>query len=327
MKLIIQIPCYNEEAILPATIQALPREISGVDVIEYLIIDDGSQDQTIRVAQELGVHHIVRLPHHRGLAAAFTAGLEASLSLGADIIVNTDADNQYYGADVPRLIQPILEGRADMVVGDRGVANLEHFSPIKRLLQRLGSGVMQALAGVKIPDAASGFRAYSREASLRVLVLSDYSYTLETLIQASAWRLALVYVPVRVNAHTRQSRLVRSIPQYLLNSALTIIHAYTMYRPLYVFMGIGLLFIGGGLLLGLRFLYFYIIGLGLNNPVGHVQSLILAAILLIIGVQVGLIGLVADLISINRRLMEMTLYRLKRLETEGRLPSSPPLPQ
>jgi glycosyltransferase involved in cell wall biosynthesis len=211
MKLIIQIPCFNEEATLPGTWADLPRSIPGVDEIEVLVIDDGSDDRTVAVARDLGVQHVLELKPHVGLARGFQAGLEAALRLGADIIVNTDADNQYRGADIPRLIQPVLAGRADIVVGDRGVAHVQHFSPLKRLLQRIGSRVVQMAAGIPIPDAASGFRAYSREAALRLNVLSTYSYTLETLIQAGAWKMAVAFLPIQTNRQTRKSRLVRSI--------------------------------------------------------------------------------------------------------------------
>jgi glycosyltransferase involved in cell wall biosynthesis len=314
MKLIIQIPCYNEETDLPMTWHDLPRSIPGIDEIEVLVIDDGSTDRTVEVARQLGVSHVLELRPHVGLARGFQLGLEEALRLGADIIVNTDADNQYRGEDIARLIQPILEQRADIVVGDRGVANLSHFSPLKRMLQRIGSRIVQLAANTRVPDATSGFRAYSRDAALRINVLSTFSYTLETLIQAGAWQMAIVYVSITVNPNTRKSRLVKNIPYYLLYSGVTIIRAYTMYRPLRVFSTIGLLFAGLGGLLGLRFLYFFINGLSTSAPVGHVQSLILAAVLLIVGVQIGLIGLVADLISFNRRLHEHTLYRLKRID-------------
>jgi len=316
VKLIIQIPCFNEEQTLPQTVRDLPKSIPGVDIIELLVIDDGSCDRTLDVARELGIHHVVCLRQHVGLARAFIAGLEEALRAGADIIVNTDADNQYDADDLPALVAPILEGRAGMVVGDRGVTSLVHFSPTKRFLQRVGSWVVQLAAGLKVPDATSGFRAFSREAALRMTVLSDYSYTLETLIQAGARHLGVVYVPVHTNPQTRESRLIRSIPQYLVVSVITIIRAYTMYQPLRVFASIGALFAGIGMLLGLRFLYYYLIGLSTRSPVGHVQSLILAAILVIIGVQIGLIGLVADLIGFNRKLIEQTLYRVKRVEFE-----------
>jgi glycosyltransferase involved in cell wall biosynthesis len=314
VKLIIQIPCYNESQTLPATLAALPKELPGIEVIEYLIVDDGSTDDTAQVANENGVHHIIRLSKHVGLATGFAAGLEASVNHSADIIVNTDADNQYYAEDIQNLIDPILKGRADIVVGDRGVATLKTFSPIKRNLQRMGSWIIGQASGVKTPDATSGFRAYSREAALRTLVLSEYSYTLETLIQAGYHHMAIEYVPVRTNPQTRPSRLMRSIPHYLANSGVTIVRAYTMYRPLRVFTALGILLLLGGLVLGFRFLYFYIIGEG----VGHIQSVILSAVLLIIGFQILLIGLVADLISFNRKILEEVLYKLRRIETSER---------
>jgi len=313
LKLIIQIPCFNEALTLPQTIQALPRRLPGVDEIEYLVIDDGSTDGTAEVALEAGVHHVVRMPRHAGLAYGFMTGLEACLKRGADIIVNTDADNQYHAADIQRLIEPILSGQADLVVGDRGVATLAAFSPVKRQLQRLGSWVIARASGIQTPDATSGFRAISREAALRTLVLSEYSYTLETLIQAGARRMCVEYVPVRTNPATRPSRLMSSIPQYISRSSATILRAYTMYRPLRVFTLLGALIFTGGLILALRFLYFYLIGLG----GGHVQSLILSAVLMIIGFQVLLIGLLADLVGFNRTILEEILYRLRRLELVG----------
>ncbi len=314
MKLVIQIPCRNEEHALGPTLRDLPRALPGIDVVEVLVIDDGSTDGTVAIAQALGVDHIVRLPRHLGLAGAFTAGLTAALRQGADLIVNTDADNQYRGEDIARLIKPILEGRADITIGDRKVAELAHFSPSKRLLQRLGSWAVQVAADVPVPDATSGFRAYSRDAALRMNVFSQYSYTLETLIQAGAGRMALVYVPITPNPTARPSRLMRSVPSYVLNSAVTIVRAYAMYRPLGVFLSIGMLFTGVGVLLGLRFVYWYVQALVTQSPVGHVQSLILAAVLMILGVQVGLIGLVADLIRFNRQLVERTLYHVRRLD-------------
>ncbi len=310
MKLIIQIPCYNEALTLPHTVKALPRRLDGVDTIEFLIVDDGSRDNTVDVAKELGVHHMVHLQQHLGLAAGFSLGLDACLRLGADIIVNTDADNQYNAEDIQRLVDPILEGKAHIVVGDRGIANLETFSPVKRWLQRLGSWVIARAAGLQTPDATSGFRALSREAALQTLVLSDYSYTLETLIQAGARHMAVAYVPVRTNPQTRPSRLMRNIPHYLANSGTTILRAYSMYRPLRVFLSISALMILGGLILGIRFLYFYFNQQG----EGHIQSVILAAVLFIVGFQVLLIGLLADLIGFNRKILEETLYRLRRLE-------------
>ena len=312
MKLIIQIPCYNEESTLPITIADLPKQLPGIDEIELLVIDDGSTDRTEAVARELGVDHLVQFRRNRGLARAFLAGLDAALRAGADIIVNTDADNQYVADDIGRLIAPILAGRADIVVGDRDVANVPHFPLWKRLLQRFGSWVVQQAAGSPIPDAASGFRAFSREAALRIHVLSDYSYTLETLIQAGVQRMAVEHVPIRVNPQTRESRLIRSLPQYLMHSAITVVRTYVMYQPLRAFVGIGTLFLVGGLLLGIRFLVFFFLAQG----AGHVQSLILAAILIIIGFQTCLIGLLADLIAVNRKMLEDALFRVQRLEVE-----------
>jgi len=310
-KLIIQIPCLNEEKSLARTVNDLPRSLPGIDRIERLVIDDGSTDRTVEVAESLGIEHVVRQPRNLGLARAFLAGLEACLALGADIIVNTDADNQYCGEDLARLVVPILAGRADIVVGDRGVATLAHFSPLKRRLQQLGSWVVHRAAGAKTPDATSGFRALSRDAALRTLVLSEYSYTLETLIQAGARQMAIEYVPVRTNPQTRPSRLIRNTPEYLTQSAATILRTYTFYQPLRVFLAMGAALVTVGVALGLRFLYFYIKSGGIA---GHVQSLILAAILLIVGFQVVLNGLLADLIGFNRRILEDVLYRLRRME-------------
>jgi glycosyltransferase involved in cell wall biosynthesis len=310
LKLIIQIPCYNEAEHIAQTLQALPRQIPGIRLVETLVVDDGSLDQTVEAAQAAGADHIVRLPRHMGLAAGFMAGLDACLRLGADVIVNTDADNQYNAGDIESLLRPILAGRADLVVGDRGVATLMTFSPFKRQLQRLGSWVIGQAAGVSTPDATSGFRALTRAAAMRTLVLSEYSYTLETLIQAGARRMAVEYVPVRTNTQTRPSRLMRSIPDYLTHSSTTIVRAYTMYRPLRVFSAISVLFLTGGLAGVVRFLYFYFT----EGGMGHVQSLILAAVLLIVGFQIFLIGLVADLIGFNRKILEEALYRLRRIE-------------
>ncbi|MEW5871895.1 MAG: glycosyltransferase family 2 protein [Chloroflexota bacterium] len=320
MKLLIQIPCYNEAQTLPITLQALPRQLDGINTIEYLIIDDGSHDETAQVARQAGAHHLVRLPRHMGLAAGFVAGLEACLKHGADIIVNTDADNQYNAEDIQKLIDPILQGQAEIVIGDRGVASLPTFSPTKRILQRFGSWVVAQASGFEIPDATSGFRSFSREAALRMLVMNDYTYTLETLIQAGARNMAVIHVPVRVNPQTRPSRLIRSTPAYLLNSARTIVRSYTMYRPLRVFTLASSLLIAAGLILTVRFLIFYFMGQG----GGHVQSLILAAILLIIGFQTLLIGLVADVIGFNRIILEELLYRLRRSEVSQHTPPATP---
>jgi glycosyltransferase involved in cell wall biosynthesis len=310
MKLIIQIPCHNEAQVIAQTIKSLPLELDGFDSIEYMVIDDGSNDGTAELAHAAGAHHIIKLPGHLGLAAAFTSGLDACIKNGADIIVNTDADNQYHSEDICLLVEPILNGRAQIVVGDRGVATLESFSPFKRLLQRMGSWVVAQSSGMDVPDATSGFRALSREAALRTIVLNDYSYTLETLIQAGAHKMTVEYVKIRTNPQTRPSRLIRSVPHYLANSAATIVRSYTMYRPLRVFTIIGAIFIIGGLGLTGRFIYFYFIGQGS----GHLQSVILAAILLIVGFQVILIGLVADLIGFNRKILEEILFRTKQLE-------------
>jgi glycosyltransferase involved in cell wall biosynthesis len=312
MKLVIQIPCHNEEKTLPQTLGELPRSLSGVDQVDWLVIDDGSTDRTAEVAESLGADHVVRLRKNQGLAKAFMAGLDTALRLGADIIVNTDADNQYWGEDVARLIQPILNGKADIVVGDRGVATLAHFSPKKRRLQRAGSRIVQVAAGVSIPDATSGFRAMTREAALHTFVLSEYSYTLETLIQAGARKMAVAHVPVRTNPQTRPSRLMRSLSQYLAQSGVTILRTYTLYRALRVFLGLGAVMIITGLILGIRFLYFVMT----SGGAGHIQSLILTAILLIVGFQVCLIGLVADLIGSNRKILEEILYRLRRVELD-----------
>jgi glycosyltransferase involved in cell wall biosynthesis len=320
MKLVIQIPCLNEEQTLPQTVCDLPTSLAGIDVIEILVIDDGSRDRTVEVARELGVHHVICMARHVGLARAFQAGMDAALLAGADIIVNTDADNQYRGEDITRLVEPILAGRADIVVGDRGVATLEYFSPGKRLLQRFGSWVVQAASGIAIPDATSGFRAFSREAALRTTILSEYSYTLETLIQAGAHRLAIEYVPIRVNAKTRESRLIANVPDFVGKSILTILRVYATYRPLRVFLAAGSLFLVAGLALGVRFLYFLL--LAGQGGAGHVQSLILAAVLIILGVQVALIGLIADLVGVNRRMLEDTLYRVRKMELDAAEPYS-----
>jgi glycosyltransferase involved in cell wall biosynthesis len=313
-KLIIQIPCLNEALTLPATVAALPRVIPGVDEIEILVIDDGSTDNTADVAGSLGVKHIVRFERNKGLAAAFMAGLEASVQAGADVIVNTDADNQYQADEIAKLVAPILEGRAELVVGDRGVASLQNFSWVKRQLQVIGSWVLGRAAELATPDATSGFRALSRECALRTMVLSNYSYTLETLIQAGARRAAVVFVPVGTNQETRSSRLMTGMPHYVRKSGLTIVRAYTMYRPMRVFTVIGAVLILLGVLPGLRFLYLYFF----VDRVGHIQSLILAAILIIVGVQTLLIGVVADLISFNRQIMEEAVYRLRKLEAKSK---------
>jgi len=317
VKLIIQTPCFNEATTLPATIQALPKQLPGIDLIELLVIDDGSTDGTPEIAQKLGVDHIIRLPRHSGLAVAFVSGLEACLKNGADLIINTDADNQYQAEDIINLIQPILDGKADLVIGDRGIDTQQDFSASKKVLQKIGSWVTTQASGIKTPDATSGFRAISREAAMRTLVLNQFSFTLETLIQAGTKRMAVVYVPVRTNPKTRPSRLMKNTPHYLLQSGTTILRAYTMYRPLRVFTIISSLLILGGVILGLRYLYFYLSGQG----GGHIQSVVLAAVLLIIGFQTLLIGLVADLIGFNRIILEEMIYRLRKIELDENDPS------
>ena len=314
MKLVIQIPCLNEEQTLPQTVRDLPQSIPGIDIIEVLVMDDGSSDRTVEVARELGVQHIIRHTQRQGLASTFRDGLEASLRAGADIIVNTDGDNQYRGEDIAKLVQPILEGKADIAVGDRGLDASEHMTPFRRRLQQLGSWVVERAAGIPIADATSGFRAFGREAALRLTVLSEYTYTLEMLIQAGARGMAVAYAPVRTNPKTRKSRLIRNIPSFMVLQAVTILRFYTMYRPLRMFMTIGGILVTGGAVLVLRFLYFYLRNEG---AAGHVQSLILAAILIIVGFQVGMIGLIADLVSLNRRMMEETLYRIRKVELGG----------
>jgi len=311
MKLIIQIPCFNEADILPKTLSRLPKSVKGFDEVEILIVDDGSTDATAEVARENGAHHIAHLSRHMGLAQAFAHGLDASLRLGADVIVNTDADNQYKSEDIEKLVQPILAGEAEMVIGDRGVGDIDHFPLHKRFLQIVGSRVVSATAGFDIPDATSGFRALTKEVALETMVLSNYSYTLETLIQAGAKRMRVSFLPVETNPPERPSRLFRSIRNYLVNSTATIVRSFTMYRALRIFSVISAIFLLAGLILGARFLFYYVQGQGS----GMVQSLILTAILLIVGFVTFLIGLIADLVSFNRKILEEVLYRLRRRDT------------
>ncbi|MDK2835599.1 MAG: hypothetical protein PWP21_376 [Thermosediminibacterales bacterium] len=310
MKLIIQIPCYNEEKTLPLTIRDLPKQINGIDEIEYLIINDGSGDRTVEVARELGVHHIVSFPNNRGLAKAFMAGIDACLKLGADIIVNTDGDNQYNGQDIEKLVRPILEGKAEVVVGDRQTDTIEHFSPLKKKLQKLGSWVVRLASRTDVIDTTSGFRAYSRDAAMRLNVISDYSYTLETIIEAGRKKTAIANVPVRTNEKLRESRLFQSMWGYIKKSASTIIRTYSMYRPLKVFLSLGIIFFSIGFLIGIRYLYFFFNGQGQ----GHIQSLILSSILITTGFQLGVFGLLADAISAIRKINDELLYRVKKLE-------------
>ncbi|NQT83010.1 glycosyltransferase family 2 protein [bacterium] len=311
MKLIVQIPCLNEEKTLPITIRDIPREIDGVDEVEILVIDDGSTDRTVGVAKELGVDHVIRNTNNKGLARSFMVGLDASIRLGADIIVNTDGDNQYRGEDIPKLIAPILRGEADIVIGDRQTEDIDHFSFTKKRLQKIGSWVVRHLSETRVKDVTSGFRAYSREAALQMNIVSDYSYTLETIIQAGKKHLAVANVPVRTNHKLRESRLFKSIPLYIRKSVITIIRMYAMFQPLRVFFLIGGMLCLAGLGLGLRFLYFYFFT---QSASGHIQSVILSGVLLIIGFLVLMIGLVADVISFNRRLIEDVLLRVKKME-------------
>jgi glycosyltransferase involved in cell wall biosynthesis len=310
MKLIVQIPCYNEEETLPATFNDIPKKIDGVDEVEILIIDDGSTDKTIEVAKSLGVHHIVINKNNRGLARTFRTGLNECLKLGADIIVNTDGDNQYAGWDIPKLIQPILDGKADVVVGDRNTAKVAHFSPFKKFLQKLGSYVVKTLSGVQVPDAVSGFRAYSRDAALQLNIVSPFSYTIEALIQAGKKHMAVTSVPVETNAKTRESRLFSSIPKFIERQLTTIVRMYAMYQPLKVFFFIGLTLSILGAIPILRFLYFYFTGDG----EGHLQSLVLGGVFTILGFISFLIALLADLMNFNRQLIEQTLEKVRRIE-------------
>jgi glycosyltransferase involved in cell wall biosynthesis len=308
MKLIIQIPCFNEADILPKTLKQLPRHVEGFDKVEILVIDDGSTDATASIAREFGADHILHLTRHLGLAHAFSNGLDACLKLGADVIVNTDADNQYPAGEINTLVQPIIQGNAELVIGDRGVRKIAHFPPHKRALQTLGSKVVSATAGFNIPDATSGFRALTRDVALETMVLSNYSYTLETLIQAGARKVRVVFVPVKTNPPERPSRLFRSIQNYLMNSSVTIVRSYTMYRSLRIFTVISILFLLAGMVIGGRFLVFYFRGEGS----GMIQSLILAAVFLIVGFITFLIGLIADLVSFNRKILEEILIRMRR---------------
>ncbi len=310
MKLIIQIPCYNEAETLEVALNDLPRKLDGVDEIEYLIINDGSRDDTVEVARKWGVHHVVNFKQNKGLAKGFMAGLDGCLRCDADIIVNTDADNQYCGEDIAALIRPILEGKADMVIGERPIDETEHFSPVKKKLQRFGSWVVRKASHTDIPDAPSGFRAFSREAAMRMNVVNDYTYTLETIVQAGREKIALTSVPIRTNAELRPSRLFKSIWGYVKKSILTILRAFMMYKPLMSFTLLAIPTTLIGLGIGVRFLYFMAIGKG----GGHIQSLILACTLIIIGFLTFMIGLVADVIAANRKILQDVQYHVKRME-------------
>jgi glycosyltransferase involved in cell wall biosynthesis len=312
MKLFIQIPCFNEAETLPVTLADLPRELDGVDEIKWLVIDDGSTDATQQVARELGVDYVVRHNQNMGLAHGFMSGLEACLEHGADIIVNTDADNQYSASSIPDLIRPIIEDRADLVIGARPIEEIKEFSPIKKLFQRLGSWVVRVASNTDIPDAPSGFRALSRDLAYQVNVFSDYTYTLETIIQAGQKKFSVCWVPVKTNAWLRPSRLVSSIPSYIKRSIVTIVRIFAVYRPFTFFMSIAGIFLVMGFLLGVRFLWFYFSGAG----GGHVQSLIFTAILIGIGVQISIMAFVGDLRAVNRQLLEEIQYKM-RIQTSN----------
>ena len=318
-KLIIQIPCYNEEATLGLTLSELPREVPGIDEVEWLIINDGSRDRTVEVAKACGVKHIVNFEHNVGLAKGFMAGIEACLKAGADIIVNTDADNQYCAADIPKLVAPILDGSAEIVIGARPIQEIKHFSPIKKFLQKLGSLVVRLASKTNIPDAPSGFRAIGREAALKLNVFNEYTYTLETIIQAGQKGMVITHVPIRTNDYLRPSRLVKSIPAYVQRSILTIVRIFLTYRPLQFFMMLGSIPFSIGSLLCLRWLLLFwgIFGDDPSKP--RVPSLILAAILILVGVQLGIFGLIADVMAVNRQLLEDIQLRLRRNELKNKL--------
>lgn len=310
MKLIIQIPCYNEAETLTIALDALPKHIDGIDEIEYLVINDGSSDNTEQIARDWGVHYIVHFKRNLGLARGFMAGLDLALRQGADIIVNTDADNQYNADDIEKIVRPIIEKKADIVIGERPIDETEEFSPLKKKLQHLGSWFVRLASRTDIPDAPSGFRAYSRHAAMRMNVNNEYTYTLETIVQAGRNKMAIMSVPIRTNPELRKSRLMKSMYGYIKKSVLTVFRSFLMYRPLQVFTVIAMFFLIAGIAIGIRFLVFYFTGDG--N--GHVQSLILAVMLIIIGVQTGLLGMQADVISANRKLLEDIQFRIKKLE-------------
>jgi glycosyltransferase involved in cell wall biosynthesis len=312
IKLIIQIPCYNEENTLPQTLAEIPRQIPGIDKIEILVIDDGSTDQTLKVAENSGVDHLIRFNRNRGLAQAFDVGIEESLKLGADVIVNTDADNQYSGFDIPKLVSPILAGEADMVIGERQIERINHISWLKKKLNVIGSRVISWLSRTTVKDASSGFRAFSRYAAIRINTLTEFSYTFENIIQMGFQKLKIVTVPIQVNYKTRESRLFRSIAGFLVQQLKTVVKVYATYRALKVFFVMGLFILIPGLFGFLRFLYFYFV----RNSEGHIQSLIFSTLLIIIGFLFFTIGLVADLISQNRKLIEKLLNKVKEFEAD-----------
>jgi glycosyltransferase involved in cell wall biosynthesis len=309
-KLVIQIPCYNEAETLPLTLSELPRHVEGFDKVEWLIIDDGSTDNTSEVAKAHGADHIVRVRRNQGLARAFMTGLEASLKVGADVIVNTDADNQYNARDIPKLIEPILSGKAEIVVGARPISEIEHFSPIKKSLQKLGSWVVRLASKTDVTDTSSGFRAISKQAAMKLNVFNDYTYTLETIIQAGQKNMSIVSLPIKINDNLRPSRLMKSVTIYIRKSIMTIVRIFVVYRPFRFFLTIGLLLFTSGFLIGMRFLYYYFT----NRAAGHIQSLILASILLGIGFQTILVAFLADLLAVERKLLEDIQHKLRKSE-------------
>jgi glycosyltransferase involved in cell wall biosynthesis len=311
-KLIIQMPCYNEEGTLAIALKALPRQVPGVDTVEWLIINDGSSDKTIEVAKANGVDHIVDLGSHQGLARGFMAGLDACLRHGADVIVNTDADNQYNADDIPKLIEPIIRGEAEIAVGARPITEIEHFSPLKKSLQKLGSWVVRAASNTSVADAPSGFRAMSRRAAIQLNVFSQYTYTLETIIQAGQKNMSIVSVPIRTNGYLRPSRLMKSMTAYIQRSIFTILRIFIVYKPLRFFTIAGMIPFLIGTLLGVRWLYYFLAEH--DSTRARVPSLILAAIMILIGVQLWIFGIVADIIAVNRKLLEDIQQRVKRIE-------------
>jgi glycosyltransferase involved in cell wall biosynthesis len=313
MKLVIQIPCFNEAASLPVSLGALPRSVPGCDHVEWLVIDDGSSDDTAEVAKQLGVDQIIRHPTNRGLAAAFMTGLDAAVARGADIIVNTDADNQYDARDIETLVRPIIDGRAEFVIGARPIDATLHFSWLKRRLQSLGSFVVRLASRTSVADAPSGFRAMTRDVALRLNVFNRYTYTLETIIQAGRSNIRVISVPVRTNPDLRPSRLVSSIGNYIFRSLGTIVRIFATYRPMLFFWLLGSLFTLAGLVAGIRFLYYYIVA---GNGAGHVQSVIFSALCITLGFLLFILGFLADLMATNRRLLERIEWRVRRLEAE-----------
>jgi glycosyltransferase involved in cell wall biosynthesis len=312
MKLIIQIPCYNEEETLPLVVKSIPRKVAGIDKVEILIIDDGSSDKTIEVAKKIGVDHIIKHKRNKGLAKTFYDGLQESIRLGADIIVNTDGDNQYPQERIPDLIKPILDGTHEIVVGNRQTHTIEHFSPLKKILQRLGSWLVNTAASTKIPDAVSGFRAYSRDAAMRTNIITTFSYCTETIIHAGINNIAITHIPVKTNPKTRESRLFKNMRQHIYHSTLTIFRSYVMHKPVRIFFGATLLFLLIGVLPFLRYLWLV---LSHGEPVsGHVQSLLIGGVLIILGFLTFALGILADLIAINRKLLEESLYKLRKIE-------------